>query len=376
MIVPERLYHFLKEQGVNFFTGVPDSMLKHFLKYIQDNCSKEQHIITANEGLAVGLASGYHLQTGGVPLVYLQNSGLGNLINPLVSLADKEMYGIPMLLLIGWRGRPGVKDEPQHHKMGRITISLLDTLEVPYHIVDKEEENSFAQIGKAIQQAKNENRPVALIVPDNIFDKYEGKEEPDIYSLKREEVIKRIIGKLTGDEIVICTTGKIGREFYEQNLSAGERIRKYFLNTGAMGHASHIALGIKANSAAKVIVIDGDGALLMHLGTLPTMAWQANDNFIHVVINNGCHESVGGQPTTGFFADCCGIARASGYSSATSITNGTEFEQWLARGLLSKEMQFVEIRVSRHSRDDLGRPSGNPAGWKKELMDALTKNAP
>ena len=374
MIVPERLYIFLQQQGINFYTGVPDSLLKHFLKFIQDNSKEGSHIITANEGLAVALASGYHFNTGKLPVVYLQNSGLGNIVNPLTSLADKEMYSVPLLLLIGWRGRPGIKDEPQHMKMGKITAPVLDALEVPYFILDADEPSSFDKISQAIVLAIKEQKPVALLMPGDIFEKYEGAIEPDTYSLQREEVIRQIITLLKGDETVICTTGKTGREFYEQNLAAGKKIKKYLLSAGAMGHAGHIALGIKLASNEKVIVLDGDGALLMQMGALPTMAHYAKDNFIHIVINNGSHESVGGQPTEGFFADCCGIAKASGYKKTVCITNDKELKDWLEQGLLSAEMQFAEIRTNKKSRLDLGRPAGYPGEWKKDFMAALNNN--
>ena len=193
MIHPERLYNYLSQQGVDFYTGVPDSLLKDFLKYVQDHSTAEKNIITANEGLAVALASGYHFKTGKLPLVYLQNSGLGNIINPLTSLADKEMYSVPMLLLIGWRGRPGTTDEPQHKKMGRITIPLLDVLEVPHHFMDGDESFSFESIDKAISLALAEQKPVALIVPDGIFEKYEGAIKEDEYSLIREDVLIKIL---------------------------------------------------------------------------------------------------------------------------------------------------------------------------------------
>ncbi len=374
MILPERLYQFFKEQGIDFYTGVPDSLLKYFLKYVQDHSPADEHIITANEGLAIGLASGYHFRSGKIPVVYLQNSGFGNIINPLTSLADKEMYGVPMLLMIGWRGKPGTKDEPQHSKMGRITIQLLDVLELPYYILDAGETTSFKKINEAIHVAGKEQKPVALIVPENIFEVYEGKKEQNNYSLVREEVIKALIGKLSGDELVVCTTGKTGREFFEQNEAAGGKIKKYLLSVGAMGHANHIALGLHMQSKEKIVVLDGDGALLMQMGSLPTIAHHVKNNFIHIVINNGSHESVGGQPTEGFFADCCGIAKASGYPDVKSISNEKELNDWLENGPTFSALQFVEIRTNNQSRNDLGRPPGMPAEWKKDLMNAFNKS--
>lgn len=374
MISPGKLYDFLKKKNVSFFTGVPDSLLKHFLKYVQDHSSPDEHIITANEGLAVGLASGYHFATGKLPLVYLQNSGLGNIINPLTSLADKEMYSVPMLLLIGWRGKPGTKDEPQHAKMGRITNELLDVLEVPVYLLGENEETSFSTINEAIEEAVEYKRPVALLVPEEIFEPYEGKAVENPYSLVREEVIKNIIAKLEGTETVVCTTGKIGREFYAQNELQQKKITNYFLSVGAMGHASHIALGITKGKNERIIMLDGDGAILMQLGALPVIAQQVSNDFIHIVINNGSHESVGGQPTSAFFADCCSIAKASGYTNTVRIINEGELHHWLNNSLFTPGLQFVEIRTNQYSRKELGRPAGNPADWKNDFMKALRKD--
>jgi phosphonopyruvate decarboxylase len=373
MIQPEQLYNFFQQQGITFFTGVPDSLLKHFLKYINDNAAESNHIITSNEGLAIALASGYHFSSGKTPLVYLQNSGLGNIINPLTSLADKEMYSVPMLLLIGWRGKPGVKDEPQHKKMGRITLPLLDVLEIPYYLLDGDEQSSFQKIKDAVIKAAEEKRPVALIAPGEIFEEYAGANSPDKYSLQREQVIQKIILSVKGNETVICTTGKTGREFYEQNLKAGKKISKYLLSAGAMGHANHIALGIKSESNERIIMLDGDGALLMHMGSLATIAHHAANNFVHIVINNGSHESVGGQPTEAFKIDCCAIAKACGYKKMFCITNEEELGNWLKNNFNDAAVQFVEIRTSRESRSDLGRPLGNPAEWKESFMSSFKK---
>jgi phosphonopyruvate decarboxylase len=376
MIHPERLYGCFKQNGVGFFTGVPDSLLKDFLKYIEDSSNQQEHIITANEGLAVALAAGHYMSSGKVPVVYLQNSGLGNIVNPLTSLADKEMYAVPMILLIGWRGRPGTIDEPQHLKMGRITIPLLDVLEVPHYFVDSDEEFAFDSVTKAISKAVAEQKPVALIAPEGIFEKYPGNKKTEEYALVREEVIKKIIHQLNGDETVVCTTGKSGREFYEQNIAAGNKIQKFLLSVGAMGHANHLALGIKLGSDEKIIMFDGDGALLMHMGSLPAIAHYVKENFVYIVINNGSHESVGGQPTEAFFIDCCDVAKACGYKETTCITNEDELEAWLVSGLQRSALQFVEIRTNKFSRADLGRPAGQPADWKEEFMKTLHRKNP
>lgn len=376
MIRAEQLYDHLGREGISFYTGVPDSLLKNFLQYVQDHTAGEQHIITANEGLALALASGYYLQSGKLPLVYLQNSGLGNLVNPLSSLADQEMYGVPMILLIGWRGEPGIPDEPQHRKMGAITVPLLEVLGVPVFKLDQQSSDPLQIVSTAIQTAREKQNPVALLLSADIFEKvqYEKTTIPATLSLQRESVIRELINTLSGDETVICTTGKSGREFDEQNKAAGNKIKKYFLSVGAMGHASHIALGIHLQNPSKTILIDGDGALLMHMGALPTISHFANKNFIHLLINNGCHESVGGQPTEAFRVDCTAIARASGYQHTFLIRNEQELNHWLQNSLSSSDTQFVEIRTNAISRPDLGRPAGDPKDWKNDFMSHLTND--
>lgn len=376
MIRAEQLYDHLGREGISFYTGVPDSLLKNFLQYVQDHTAGEQHIITANEGLALALASGYYLQSGKLPLVYLQNSGLGNLVNPLSSLADQEMYGVPMILLIGWRGEPGIPDEPQHRKMGAITVPLLEVLGVPVFKLDQQSIDPLQIVSTAIQTAREKQNPVALLLSADIFEKvqYEKTTIPATLSLQRESVIRELIKTLSGDETVICTTGKSGREFDEQNKAAGNKIKKYFLSVGAMGHASHIALGIHLQNPSKTILIDGDGALLMHMGALPTISHFANKNFIHLLINNGCHESVGGQPTEAFRVDCTAIARASGYQHTFLILNEQELNHWLQNSLSSSDTQFVEIRTNAISRPDLGRPAGDPKDWKNDFMSHLTND--
>jgi phosphonopyruvate decarboxylase len=372
MIAPQRLYDFLQQKKISFYAGVPDSLLKDFLKYLQDHGDNE-HTITANEGLAVALASGYYMNTGKLPLVYLQNSGLGNIINPLTSLADKEMYGIPMLLLIGWRGRPGSTDEPQHMKMGRVTTQLLQAMEIPCYELTENEDSCFAILEKAIEETNRNQSPVALLAKENLFEKYEGKIGQDKYALKREQVIRAIIERLRGDETVICTTGKTGREFNEQNIQAGKKINKYLLCVGAMGHANHLALGIAIYGTQRVVMLDGDGAILMHMGALPLIAQKAGNNFLHIVINNGSHESVGGQPTAGFDIDLCAVAKACGYTRTYLVTNEKELGSWLTNSFHNRELQFVEIRTDRASRNELGRPDGTPLEWKNIFMKSLKR---
>jgi phosphonopyruvate decarboxylase len=370
MMDPAKLYHHMLDRGVGLFTGVPDSLMKSFLGCIQENSAPGQHVITANEGLAVGLATGFYFSTEKLPLVYLQNSGLGNIINPITSLADKAMYAVPMLLMIGWRGRPGTKDEPQHKRMGEITKAMLEVLNIPVFEIDPGD-NDFKKIDEAIDQAWLLKAPVALLVAEGSFDNRPAVIERNSYTLVRERVIAGIVENANADDIVVCTTGKTGREFYEQNKMHGNRIARYFLSVGAMGHANHIALGLQYGARSRVIMLDGDGALLMHLGGMPLIARSANENFIHIVINNGSHESVGGQPTGALDIDLNEIARACGYSQTYLIEDEMQMMEWLENGFKENHQQFVEIRTNNDSRSDLGRPGGTPLEWKDSLMQSL-----
>lgn len=371
MIPPERFYNHLVARGIDFFTGVPDSLMKHFLQYLHTNVEPKRHIIAANEGLAVALAAGYYFSTGRLPLVYLQNSGLGNTINPLTSLADKEMFGVPMLLLIGWRGEPGEKDEPQHKKMGRITQQILETLEIPFFILEQEEVASLELVNKAIETAVIAQQPVALLVKKGLFEPAKNSFTENAYELSREYVLEHLMNVFSGQETVVCTTGETGRSFYEINRRQGHLIKKELLSVGAMGLAAHIALGIDLWQDERVVMLDGDGALLMHLGSLPATGKLTKKSFVHIVFNNGCHASVGGQPTLGFDIDFCTIAKACGYTTTFRIENKQSLQLWLDQSFNTQERQFVEIRINTAVSDHLPRPSGEPADWKNTLMSAM-----
>jgi phosphonopyruvate decarboxylase len=370
MIHPERFYKHLSGNGIDFFTGVPDSLLKSLLLHFQQHIDPCKHIITANEGLAVALASGYYISTGKLPMVYMQNSGLGNAINPLTSLADAEVYAIPMILLIGWRGMPGKKDEPQHLKMGRVTGQLLQALEIPLFILEQDETQAFEIVDEAISLALNHKKPVALLVPDNVFEEQTTRQLVSTYPLSREMVLQKLI-QTFNDEIVVCTTGKTGREFFELNRQREKPIEKTFLTVGSMGLANHVALGIDMHVSGRVIMIDGDGAILMHMGSMTAVGRWATDSFVHIIINNGCHESVGAQPTLGFDVDFCAIGKACGYSHVLCIREEQELINWLENDFPTKGKQLIEIRVSSTSRSDLSRPTNSPAERKNDLMKAL-----
>lgn len=374
MIEPKEVYDSFIQNGIKFFTGVPDSLLKDFCSYISDNAGNENHVISTNEGSAIALAAGYYLATSQPALVYMQNSGLGNSVNPILSLADREVYGIPMILMIGWRGEPGKKDEPQHVKQGRVMLGILDAMELPYFILDKDSDNINELIQNAVRLSCEKNSPVALIVREGAFKKYDLKNnDTNNYTLSREETIGLLIENLDGDEIIISTTGKASRELYEYRERKNQSHEKDFLTVGSMGHSSQIALGIafqKKNK--KVYVIDGDGALLMHLGAAAVCGTAAPDNFRHILINNGSHESVGGQPTAGFKVNFLEMAKACGYKSSSSAETRDDVLKEIGKLKSEKGPLFLEIKVNKNSRSDLGRPTASPCQNKEIFMKYLS----
>ena len=371
MVHPKQFVESLKRNGVSFFTGVPDSLLKEFLAYVEEKVPATDRITAANEGNAIAIATGYHLATDKIAAVYMQNSGIGNAINPLISLADKEVYAIPMLLIIGWRGEPGVKDEPQHKKQGRITPALLKTLEIPHAVVTSKMDATkvSALIARMIKRSSRESRPVALIVRSGVFETHKMLSRTQVLSLGREEAIGAVLESLNGDEIVVSTTGKISRELYESRKRRSEGTQKDFLTVGSMGHASQIALGIAHQKKDRqVYCLDGDGATIMHMGGLATVGWVAPQNFKHVVLNNLAHESVGGQLSAAGIIDIATIAKANGYALALRAENKSELTTALAKLKKQKGPAFLEIRVSLESRKDLSRPKESPRENKKKFM--------
>jgi len=372
MIKVPLLLDSLKKSNVEFFTGVPDSLLKDFSAYITDNTSEKQHIIAANEGGAVSVAVGYHLATGRIPLVYLQNSGLGNTINPLLSLADREIYGIPMILMIGWRGEPNVKDEPQHIKQGRVQNAILDAIEIPYKIMDSSVDDINGFINAMVQMAHSHNGPVAIVVKAGTFETYKLQKEISCnYEMKREDAIKNILSCITDNEIIVSTTGKTSREVFEFRVANGQGNQNDFLTVGSMGHSSQIALGIALNTKRKVICLDGDGSVIMHMGSLSIIGTSHTPNMVHIVINNGAHASVGGQPTVGFEIDLVQIAKACGYHAALSITKEHEIAHAIDKLMKTEGPVFLEIRTRKGARADLGRPTKSPLENKNSLMQTL-----
>ncbi len=361
MISPELFYKVCKENGISFFTGVPDSLLKEFCAYIDENTDASCHIIASNEGTAIGLAAGYHLGSGSLPLIYLQNSGLGNIVNPILSLCDKEVYSIPIVLLIGWRGEKGIKDEPQHVKQGRVTPSMLESMEIPFKLITKNEDQSILNLKWAIETAKTSNCPVALLVQRDSFDKLENNKiinEKDSQYISRENAISIITENISNKSIIVSTTGMISRELYEKRSESKQDRSNDFLTVGSMGHASQIALGIaKANPQKKIVCLDGDGAVLMHLGGMATIGTNDNGNLLHIVLNNGAHDSVGGQPTVAQNISLTLIAEACGYKHILGpIKDKNEIINALDRFKNISGMCFLEIYVDKGYRNNLGRP--------------------
>lgn len=373
MLNVEKVYNTLLSNGVDFFTGVPDSLLKSICAYITDNTPPTKHIIAANEGAAVGIAAGYYMASGNLPLIYMQNSGLGNTVNPLLSLADEKIYGLPILLMIGWRGEPGVKDEPQHMKQGEVTLDLLDAMRIPYIILDTDETAALTQLSEMIVSTRSQSIPHAIIIRKDTFSKYKlQKEQPNACPLSREEALKLLVDHLEETDVVVSTTGKLSRELFEYRERKGQGHGHDFLTVGSMGHSSSIALGIALEQPErKIYCLDGDGAFIMHMGAISNIGNLSPKNYFHILFNNGAHESVGGQPTLGFGLDIPAIAKACGYRHAFSGTSKSEIENALA-GLHSMDGPvLLELKVKVASRDDLGRPTTTPVENKEYLMEFL-----
>lgn len=374
MIRPEFFIESLKEKGVDCFAGVPDSLLKNICAYITDHCDATHNIIAANEGAAVGIAAGHYLATGRPACVYMQNSGEGNIINPLASLTDQEVYNIPVLLLIGWRGRPGVHDEPQHVKQGKITTGLLNVMGINYEVLAKEEDKAAKQIDKAVKALANKE-VFAFVIEKDTFDAYtlQNVEKNDL-ALAREEAIRTVAAALGAKDCIVSTTGMISRELFEYRTAKNEGHERDFLTVGSMGHASQIALGIALEKQdRRVWCFDGDGASIMHMGSMAIVANKTPRNYIHVVFNNGAHDSVGGQPTVGLKINLPAIAEAVGYPHVYSVETKDYLQELLEKISSQEGPVFLEIKVKKGNRKDLGRPTTTPIQNKDALMKFLNE---
>tara|TARA_B100001059_G_scaffold236603_1_gene288180 strand:- start:9726 stop:10847 length:1122 start_codon:yes stop_codon:yes gene_type:complete len=372
MIDVKEFFDSLANEGVSRFSGVPDSLLKNICAYISDNTTPNEHLITANEGSAVALAVGQYISTRQPSLVYMQNSGLGNAINPLLSLADAKVYGIPMLIMVGWRGEPGFKDEPQHTKQGEIMEHLLDACDLPTIIIDAETKSIRTVLRSAIALTVGNNQPVVLLVKKDTFGPYKLKNNiPDIAESTREDAIKFIIEASEIDDIFVATTGMPSRELFEIRVKNQEPHEKDFLTVGSMGHANMIALGVAQNTDRRVFCIDGDGASIMHLGNLTSTGQSGAKNLIHILLNNAAHDSVGGQPTCADAIDLPLIAKACGYATIKSMSNLDEMRNYIEQIKDRPGPHLLEVKIKKGSRSDLGRPTSSPTQNKEAIMRAL-----
>lgn len=376
MISPKFFIDKLEENNINFFTGVPDSLLKNICAYIEDNKDENHNIIAANEGAAMGLATGHYLATGEIPVVYMQNSGEGNIINPLASLTDKEVYNIPILLIIGWRGRPGVHDEPQHIKQGKVTLPLLETMEIKYTILSKDENEFTNQLNDVIEYMAKTKESFAFVVEKDTFEDYklQNNQQYENLEMSREEAIQIVADSLNENAVIVSTTGMISRELFEYRANSNQTHEKDFLTVGSMGHASQIALGIALEkSNHKIYCFDGDGAAIMHMGSMAIIGSKHPENYIHIIFNNGAHDSVGGQPTVGLQINIPEIAKALNYKKVFSIKDRMSLKEVLNKINGEKGPIMLEIQVKKGNRKDLGRPTTTPIQNKEALMKFLEK---
>ena len=367
---------FLKILGADFYTGVPDSQLKALINYLMSiyGIDNKHHIIAANEGNCLALAAGYHLATGKVPVVYLQNSGQGNIINPITSLTCEKVYAIPIIYIIGWRGEPGVHDEPQHIFQGEITLKLLDDLNIKYAIISKD--TKIEEVQKSFEDFKpilKEGKSVAYVIKKASL-KFDGiVKYKNNYLMSREEIIQHIV-KVSKDDPIVSTTGKASRELFETREANKEGHGKDFLTVGAMGHSSSIALGIAINKPnATVWCVDGDGAVLMHMGAMAIIGQSGINNLVHIIINNSSHESVGGMPTVADGVDLVAMAKACGYKYVSSVSDFETLDKELNIAKSKKELTMIEVKCSIGARANLGRPTTTPIQNKEDFMNYLNK---
>ena len=367
MINTKDFYNTLIDNNFDFFTGVPDSLLKEFCLCIND-MSNNNHIITANEGNAVAIASGYNITTSKYGVVYMQNSGLGNIVNPLLSLADEKVYNIPMLFIIGYRGEPNIKDEPQHIKQGELTLPLLETLGVKYLILNEEYQK---QIKDCYDYIKHTNKPIALVVKKDSFSKYDKHlDSNNINILSREKALDIIIDNLEQNDFIVSTTGKTSREIFEIREKNNTNHSNDFLTVGSMGHTSSLALGISLNTDKNIFCIDGDGSFIMHMGGLAVAIQNAKDNFKYILINNGCHESVGGQPTIAYSIDIEKILLGFGFKKVYIVNEDNELVSALNDQKKNGKIAIV-IDTNDKSRKDLGRPTTTPIYNKEQFQKKI-----
>ena len=372
MIQAEKFCNIL---GADFYTGIPDSQLKPFCNFIMQRYGVDEHhhIIGANEGNCVAIAAGYHLATGKIPVVYLQNSGEGNILNPVASLLDEKVYSIPIIFVIGWRGAPDVQDEPQHLRQGAITLKLLELLNISYFIISKE--STFEEISSAMESFReraSQGKSSAFIVCKGALTFEQEIIYKNDFLLSREEAIKKIV-EVAREDFILSTTGKISRELFEIRKSRGEPHTKDFLMVGSMGHCSSIALGVALQQPNKKFwCLDGDGAILMHMGAIATIGATKPKNLVHIVLNNTAHESVGGLPTVAAKINLSAIASACGYDFVAEVKCLQELDEKLSQIKGKDCLSFLEIKCALGSKKNLGRPHVSPIENKIHFMKKLS----
>ena len=370
MINAKTFINELNKVGIEFYTGVPDSLMSEFSKSLHFDFDDKNHIIATNEGSALAMCMGYNLATNKIPLIYMQNSGLGNFVNPYTSLLHKDIYNIPFILLVGWRGEPGLQDEPQHIFQGKITLDLLKLLDIDYIIIDNN--TDLESITKKIRESINSRYPLALVVRKNTFEKDERVFENNNSLPKRNEALKKILELFDEKTLYISTTGKLSRELYEIRKNSEQTPNDLYV-VGGMGHASSIAYGINQNlNENKVVCLDGDGSLLMHMGSLGIIGQSNMKNFIHVIFNNSSHESVGGQPNIYDQIDSNGLAKSLGYKSVLIVKNYEEFDHINIENFDGPT--FIEVKVQNSSDKNLLRPDKTPEENKRNFMEKINND--
>ena len=371
-----KVENFVNALGADFFTGVPDSQLKALCNYLMSTygIDGKHHIIAANEGNCTAIAAGYHLATGKVPVVYMQNSGQGNIINPVASLLNGDVYGMPCIFVIGWRGEPGVHDEPQHIFQGKVTVKLMEDMDIPVCILSKDTtEEELAAKMEEFRALLAEGKQVCFVVRKGAL-AFDGKVKYANENTMLREDIVRHIAAAAGEDPIVSTTGKASRELFEIREANGQSHCYDFLTVGSMGHSSSIALGIALQQPQrKVWIIDGDGAVLMHMGSMAVLASQNPGNIVHVVINNGAHETVGGQPTAMANVDVVKVAQGCGYPNAVSVDSFEALDAALAQAREKNELTLIEVKCAIGARDDLGRPTTTAQENKQAFMEFLAK---
>jgi len=363
---PCKLIETLQQQGVEFFAGVPDSLLNGVCTYLASFVPSERHVITANEGNAIAMATGYHLATGTVPMVYMQNSGFGNALNPLLSLTEKHVYSIPMVLLIGWRGQEGIGDHAQHMAQGRLTLNLLEGLGIPYRVLYDGDENE-EHVAYCVKEARRLNLPTALVATKGSMCGEKKTTTNGVYPMNREVVIRTVLDNCPKNALYVATTGRVTRELYFLRRERNQDVSNDFLNVGAMGHTISIAQGLAlANPLRSVVCLDGDASAIMHMGSFTMVSILKIPNLLHIVLNNGAHESVGGQPTVGHLINFTQIAEGCGYETVgTAVETRLELEKALTQLLEKPHPAFVDVRIRMGIRKSLPPLDVSPVQLKK-----------